>query len=122
MFTISSLLELCCICCCACEAIKNFRVLGLNKSLESTMGRWHKVNMRFSGFKAYNLLKYRGCETYSLNHRIILKFDRRIGSTAADVHVRFRSGRTILNANLAGWRLCEVLQQDVLSYILKQGP
>ena len=36
----------------------------------------------------------------SLNYRIALKFDRHIGSSAAEVPVKFQSDRTILDTNL----------------------
>ena len=56
-------------------------------------------------------------EIGSLNYRIALKFDRHVGSTAAEVPVKFQSDRTILHTNLAASRLCEILQLDVLSDI-----
>ena len=49
--------------------------------------------------------------------RIALTFDRHIGSTAAEVPVKFHSDRTILNTNLAASRLYEVLRKDVFSDI-----
>ena len=50
-----------------------------------------------------------------------MKFDRHIGSTAAEVPVKFQSDRTILNTNLAASRLYEILRKDVLSDI-ETGP
>ena len=50
-----------------------------------------------------------------------LKFDRHIGSTAAEVPVKFQSDRTILNTNLAASRLDEILRKDVFSDI-ETGP
>ena len=50
-----------------------------------------------------------------------MKFDRHIGSTAAEVPVKFQSDRTILNANLAASRLYEILRKDVFSDI-ETGP
>ena len=44
------------------------------------------------------------------NHRIALKFDRRIGSSTAKVPVKFQSDRTILNTNPAASRFQEILQ------------
>ena len=49
--------------------------------------------------------------------RIALKFDRHIGSTAAEVHVKFQSDQTILNTHLAASRLYEILRKDVFSDI-----
>ena len=46
-----------------------------------------------------------------------MKFDRHIGSTAAEVPVKFRSDRTILDTNLAASRLDEILRKDVFSDI-----
>ena len=40
---------------------------------------------------------------------------------AAEVPVNFQSDRTILNTNLVTSRLCDILQQDVLSDI-ETGP
>ena len=56
-----------------------------------------------------------------MNCRIALKFDRHIGSTAAEVPVKFQSHQTILNTNLAASRLYEILQKDVFSDI-ETGP
>ena len=47
-----------------------------------------------------NLVKSRSRETDSLNCRITLKFDRHIGSTAADVPVKCQGDRIIVNTNL----------------------
>ena len=44
------------------------------------------------------------------NHHIALKYDRRLSSMAAEVHVKFYSDWTILNSNLTASRLCEILQ------------
>ena len=60
-------------------------------------------------------------EIGNLNYLIDLKFDGHIGSTAAEVTVKFQSDRTILNTNLAASRLHEILRQDVLSDI-ETGP
>ena len=49
-------------------------------------------------------------EIRSLIYRIALKFDRHLGSTAADVPVKLKSDQTILNTNLVVSRLCEILQ------------
>ena len=50
-----------------------------------------------------------------------MKFDRHIGSKAAEVPVKFQSDRTILNTNLAASRLYEILRKDVFSDI-ETGP
>ena len=50
-----------------------------------------------------------------------MKFDRHIGSNAAEVPVKFQSDRTNLNTNLAASRLYEILQKDVFSDI-ETGP
>ena len=50
-----------------------------------------------------------------------MKFDRHIGSIAAEVSVKFQSDRTILNSNLAASRLYEILRKDVFSDI-ETGP
>ena len=57
----------------------------------------------------------------TLNCRIALKFDRHIGSTAAEVPFKFQSDRTILNTNLAASRLYEILRKDIFSDI-ETGP
>ena len=69
----------------------------------------------------YDLVKSRSYETGTLNCRIALKFDRHIGSTAAEVPAKFWSDRTILNTNLAASRLYEILRKDVFSDI-ETGP
>ena len=46
----------------------------------------------------------------NLDYRIAMKFDRHIGSNAAEVPVKFQSDQTIINANLAASRLCEILR------------
>ena len=57
----------------------------------------------------------------TLNCRIALKFDRHIGSNAAEGPVKFQSDRIILNTNLAASRLYEILRKDVFSDI-ETGP
>ena len=49
-------------------------------------------------------------EIGSLNYRIAVKFDRHIGSSAAEELVKFQSDHTILNTNFAASRLHEILQ------------
>ena len=68
-----------------------------------------------------DLVKSRSHEIGTLNCRIALKFDRHIGSTAAEVPVKFQSDRTILNTNLATSRLFEILRKDVFPDI-ETGP
>ena len=46
----------------------------------------------------------------SLNHRIDLKFDRHIGSSADEVLVKFYRDRTIINTNLVSSRLHEIFR------------
>ena len=60
-------------------------------------------------------------EIGTLNCRIALKFDRNIGSTAAEVPVKFQNDQAILNTNLAASRLGEILRKDVFSDI-ETGP
>ena len=43
------------------------------------------------------------------NDRIALKFDRHLGSGAAEVPVKFQSDGTSLNPNLAASRIREIL-------------
>ena len=66
-------------------------------------------------------MKSRSHEIGTLNCCIALKFDRHIGSTAAEVPVKFQSDRTILNTNLAASRLYEILRKEVFSDI-ETGP
>ena len=53
--------------------------------------------------------------------KLSYRFDRHIGSTAAEVPVKFQSDRTILNTNLVASRLYEILRKDVFSDI-ETGP
>ena len=57
----------------------------------------------------------------SFNHRIALKFDMRIDSTAAEAPVKFQNDSTILNIHRMASRLCEILPYDVL-YDTETGP
>ena len=66
-------------------------------------------------------MKSRTHEIGTSNCRIALKFDRHIGSHAAEVPVKFQSDRTILNTNLAASRLYEILRKDVFLDI-ETGP
>ena len=64
-------------------------------------------------------MKSRSREISNLNYRIALKFDRHVGSSAAEVPVKFLSDRTILNTNLAASRLSvdnlvSSIKQDIL--------
>ena len=52
-------------------------------------------------------MKSQSREIGSLNDRIALKFDRHIGSTAAEVPLKFQSNLTIMNTNLVVSRLSE---------------
>ena len=54
--------------------------------------------------------KLEATEFDTLNNSIVLKFEMRIGSSAASVPVKFQSDRTNLHTNLAATRLCEILQ------------
>ena len=58
-------------------------------------------------------MKSRSREIGSLNYRLALEFDGRIGSSAADVPVKFQSDRTILSTNLVASRLHVILRQDL---------
>ena len=46
----------------------------------------------------------------SLNHCVALKFDKRMGSSAAEVSVKFQRNRTILNTNVTASGLHEILR------------
>ena len=61
--------------------------------------------------------KSRCHEIGSLNYCIAFKFDRHIGSIAAEVPVKFQSDRTILNTNLGAPRLHVILRLYILSGI-----
>ena len=79
-----------------------------------------RLNIRKDVF-SQDLVKSRSHEIGTLNCHIALKFDRHIGSNAAEVPVKFQSDRTILNTNLAASRLYEILRKDVFSDI-ETGP
>ena len=79
-----------------------------------------RLNIRKDVFPQ-DLVKSRSQEIGTLNCRIALKFVRHIGSTAAEVPVKFQSDTTILNTNLAASRFCEILRKDVFSDI-ETGP
>ena len=55
-------------------------------------------------------VKSRRREIGCYNDRIALKFDRHLGSTAAEVPVKFQSNWKSLNMNLAAPRLNEILR------------
>ena len=79
-----------------------------------------RLNIRKDVFPL-DLVKYRSHEISTLNCRIALQFDRHIGSTVAEVLVKFQSDGTNLNTNLATSRLYEILRKDVFSDI-ETGP
>ena len=60
-----------------------------------------------------NLVKSRQREIGCHNGRIVLEFDRHLGSTAAGMPVRFQSDWKILHLNLTGSRLHEILRYEV---------
>ena len=59
-----------------------------------------------------DLVKFRSREIGCYNDRIALKFDKRLGSTAVEMSIKFQSDWTCLNPNLVASRLHEVLPQD----------
>ena len=65
-----------------------------------------------SGKTSYrqNLAKSRSREIGCYNDRIVLKFDRHLGSIAAEMVVKFQSDWKSLNTNLAASRLHEILR------------
>ena len=63
---------------------------------------------------SWDLVKTQSREIGSLNYCMALKFDRHIGSNAADAPVKFQSDWTVLNTNLAALRLHKILQKDAL--------
>ena len=65
-----------------------------------------------------HLVKYQKHEIGSLNYRIALRFDRHLGSTAAEVPAKFQLDRTIVNTNLSASRLCEILHNKTSYRIL----
>ena len=60
-----------------------------------------------------DLVKSRSREIESYIDRISLQFDRHLGSTAADVLVKFQSDMESLNPNPVATRLQEILRLDV---------
>ena len=64
-------------------------------------------NTRKSVLSKY-LVKSQSHEIGSSNHRIALKFDRRLGSSAAETPVKFQSDWILLILNLATSRRCEI--------------
>ena len=52
------------------------------------------------------IVRSRRREISNSKDRIALKFDKRLGSNAAETLVKFQSDQTILNTNLAGSRFC----------------
>ena len=55
-------------------------------------------------------------EMSSLNHLIALKFDRHFSSIAAEAPVKFQSGRTILNINLAGFEAWNITISSLITH------
>ena len=60
-------------------------------------------------------------EISCLYYCIALKFDRHIGSNAAEVPATFQIDRTTLNTNLVAFSLHEILRYDVISGV-ETGP
>ena len=90
------------------------------KSLSVWRQAGPRLNIRKDVFPL-DLVKSRSHEIGTLNCRIDLKFDRHIGSTAAEVPVKLQSDRAILNTNLAASILYEILRKAVFSDI-ETGP
>ena len=68
-------------------------------------------------------MKSRSCVIGCYNNRSALKFDRHLGSAAAEVPVKFQSDWKSLNPNLAASRLYEILSQQHLPFItLRESP
>ena len=61
-----------------------------------------------------DLVKSRSREIECYNERVALKFDRLLGSTAAEVPVKFQSDWKCLTQNLVASRLHDILWEDVL--------
>ena len=82
---------------------------GTNLLLLTISAFWGLFSL--SGKTSYrkNLVKSRSSEIGCCNGRIALKFDRHLGSSAAEVPVKFQSGWKSLNPNLAASRLHEIL-------------
>ena len=56
----------------------------------------------------HDLGKHWNCRIWILTFSITLKFDRHLGSTAAEMHVKFQSNMMIITSNLTALRLYEV--------------
>ena len=84
-----------------------FHSLKLNGMLWSSSGPLFTKRL---GVLPPNLVKSRSREIGCYNDRIALKFDRHLGSTAADLPVNFQSDMKSLNPNLAASRLDEILR------------
>ena len=67
-----------------------------------------------------DLVKSRSCEMGCYEARITLKFDRHLGSAAAELPVKFLSDWKSLNPNLAALKLCKIFQTSVL--LVNRGP
>ena len=57
-----------------------------------------------------DLVKSRSREIECCNDRIALKFERHLGSAAAEVPIKFQSDRKCLKPNLVALRLYETLR------------
>ena len=60
-----------------------------------------------------NLVKFRSLEIGCHDYRIVLKFDRHLGTDAADVPAKFQSDCNNVNSNPAASRLHEILRKEV---------
>ena len=60
-----------------------------------------------------NLVKFRSLDIGCHNYRIVLKFDRHLGTDAADVPAKFQSDCNNVNSNPATSRLHEILRKEV---------
>ena len=70
--------------------------------------------------KIQNLVKSRSREIGCYNDRIALKFDRHLGSAAAEVPVKFQSDWKSPNPNLAASRLHEIFRTSYR--LVNRGP
>ena len=100
--------------------VENYQCLHLNPNLTPCDAIWRQRSlstlvevMARSHLEIWPSFVYMHWVYWIYNLRVVLKFDRHLGSAAAEVSVKFQSKWKSLNSNLEASRLHEILRYNV---------
>ena len=91
-------------------------VTYVDQSRSSTEKTYINIHSDVFSYDLYGLVKSGSREICSLNHRIALKTDRRLGNTAAEAPIKFQSDRNILDTNHVTSRFLRYLCEMTLDF------